>query len=296
MSTDIKSSNLQLEHLFRAAFERTKSRFLSYVLSWLLFYAIGIGAMLAILLIVGLHFLIYAVTKSPVVTGTVAFISSIAALIGLMYLGAWGTLATTLTLVSEKAISVTDAMKEVRPIIWRYLGFSLLMSLFILGIMSISIFTLFILLFVWMVWGAFSLFIFLEDKKPGLQALWKSKAMTKGHFWGILGRLLLVYVAVYVVMIVLSLGAANYRALNLVTFVISLLVGPFVISYMYEIYRNLPKVEEAKASTGWIIASVLGWVLLVVGIFSSINSAMQATPRMMQDVQKEMMMKKTRHI
>ena len=120
--------------------------------------------------------------------------------------------------------------------------------------------------------------------------------MTKGHFWGILGRLLLVYVAVYVVMIVLSLGAANYRALNLVTFVISLLVGPFVISYMYEIYRNMPKVEEAKASTGWIIASVLGWVLLVVGIFSSINSAMQATPRMMQDVQKEMMMKKTRHI
>jgi hypothetical protein len=296
MSTESHSSNLQLEHLFRAAFKRTKDRFLSYFLSWLLFYAIGIGAVIAIALIVGLHFLVFAVTKSPAVVGTLAFISTIGALVGLMYLGAWGTLSTTLVLISDKAIGVTDAMKEVKPIIWRYLGFSLLMTLFILGIFSISIFTLFILLFVWMVWGSFALFIFLEDKKPGLQALWKSKAMTKGRFWGIFGRIVLVYVALYVIVIAFSVGAANYRILNVLSFVISLFIGPFIISYLYEIYKNIPKADSAKQSTGWIIASVVGWLLLVLGIVSTISSAAQASPKIMQNVEKQMMMKKTRSI
>lgn len=296
MSTATHSSNLQLEHLFKAAFERTKSRLLSYVLAWLLFYAMSIGAVLAIALVVGLHFLVFAITKSPAVVGTLAFVSSIGAMVGLAYLGSWGTLATTLILISEKTITVSDAMKEVKPIIWRYLGVSVLMTLFFIGIISISVFTLFILMIVWMVWSAFALFIFLEEKQPGLASVWKSKAMIKGRFWAVFGRFVLIWVAIYVVMITLSFGAANYKALNLVTFILSLLVGPFAMSYMYEIYKNLPKVEKAERSMGWTIASVVGWLLFVFWFVSIASTASKTTPRMMENVEKQMMMKKTRKI
>lgn len=296
MSTETHSSNLQLEHLFKAAFQRTKSRLLSYIIGWLLFYAMLLGACLAIALVAGLHFLVFAVTKSPAVVGTLAFISSIAAIVGIAYLGSWGTLATTLILIAEKPITISDAMKEVKPIIWRYLGVSVLMTLFFVGIMSISAFTLFILMIVWMVWSAFALFIFLEEKQGGLASVWKSKAMIKGHFWAVFGRFVLIWVAMYVVMIALSFGAANYKALNLVTFILSLLVGPFAMSYMYEIYKNLPKVEKAEKSMGWIIALVVGWLLFAFWIVSIASTASKTTPRMMENVEKQMMMKKTRDI
>lgn len=295
-TTSPSKHNLQLEYLFRAAFDRTKSRFLSYFLSVLMFFAIGLGAGLVILIVIALNFLIYGVTKSPTVTGTVAFISSVLAITGLMYLRAWSTLTTTLTLISGKPISVTDAMNEVKPFIWRYVGFSVLMLVFVLGLIPFGIFTLFILIIVWGIWGSFSVFVFLDEKKPGLQSLWTSRAIVNQRFWAVLGRFVLIYAAFYAIMGALTALGENYRGIQLVSLLISLFIGPYLISYMYEVYKNLPRPEKVQRPTVWIVISVIGGLIMLFGIISAIGSAAQNAPDIMKNVEKQMMLKKTKTI
>lgn len=287
------SDNLEIETLFRAAFERTKERLLSYILSFLFVYVLFFGALLAVGLLAGAHFLVWSTTQSVAAVGTLALISVVGVLTGFMYLGSWATLATTYTLISENKVGVMEAYKAMRPLVWGHVLVSFFVGLFIFGLVPISVFTLFILLLVWSVWGVFMIFVYMEKQEKGLANLWISQAIVNQRFWAILGRILLVYVAMWVLFFLLGMGAEDYPVLNIVSFIASLLLSPFVISYFYEMYKRLPHPKEIARPTVWIVLSIIGWVVMVFAIVSMSAAAAQSLPDVMQNLDKQMDLKST---
>ncbi len=262
------SDKLSIENLMRAAFDRTKDRFLSYFLTLLLYIGMFIGTIIALALIGGLNFLIYTATKSIAVTATTAIISGAAAIAGMIYLNSWGALAMIAVMISPEKLGVMEVYKSVQPLIWKYVGFSVLMSLFIIGLIPISIPTLFILLIVWGVWGSFSVFEFLEKKQKGLQPLWASKATVSKNFWPIFIRLAIVYVAIWIVSGILGSAGDENPFATILSIAFSFLVTPFITSYIYQIYKNVPHATEVGSQKVWIVISVIGWALLVLFFMS----------------------------
>ncbi len=256
------SDKLSIENLLRAAFERTKDRFLPYLLTVLLYIAMTIGAVIAMVLIGGLNFLIYTATQSVPVTATTAIISGVAAIIGFMYLGSWGSLAMVEVIISPEKRGVMEVYQAVRPLIWKYVIFSILMSLFIIGLFPISIPTLLILLMVWGIWGCFSIFEFLEKKESGLRPLWSSKAIVSKHFWSIFLRIAVVYIAVWIVSGILGAASDENGFATILTMIFSFVVTPFVTSYAYQLYKNVPQATEIGSQKVWIVISIIGWALL----------------------------------
>lgn len=292
---EAKTDPLSIETLFRAAFERTKDRFWSYILTLLL----SIGMVLLAVLVIGIGAAINAgiigVTQNAAVSITVATISFVAALAGIFYISAWGTLATAYVIIAKEKMGAMEVYKQVQPLVWRYVGFSLLTSLFFIGLVPISIPTLFILLLVWGIWGCLSIFTFLDKKEKGLMPLWESKALVSKRFWGILVRVGVMYILFWIVSVLLTVAAEEYRILSVLNFVFSILIGPFAISYLYEIYKNLSATHTEKAAPAkiWIVISIIGWVLLLLAGFGMAQSAKDLGDKQMKNIiQKQMMQKK----
>lgn len=135
----------------------------------------------------------------------------------------------------------------------------------------------------------------LVDDKRGFSALTESWRLVKGHWWGVLGRmiiLLLVVLAVYAVVGGLLLptgalvgGGANSPVAKVFSFVfgaiVSLIVGPFATVYIYKLYESLKKVRgqdvSAAAFKKWLIVFLCVGALAVVGIIVTVPFAIKAS-------------------
>lgn len=292
--TQTTNDKLSIEFLFRAAFDRTKERFWNYIVIMILYILMTLGAGLAAALLAGLNFLIFTATQSVEVTTTTAIISIVGAVLGFIYLGSWGTLAMVHVLISKEKIGATASFKEVKPLVWNYTIFTLLVSVFFIGLVPISLPTLFILLFVWSIFAVFSVFVYMEKKEKGLQNLWISKAIVSQNFWGILGRLVLLYAIIWAISFGLNSLSEESGIFTLLSVIFSIVVSPFSMSYAYEIYKNVPHPDKVPAQKVWIIISAIGWVLLILGIISMGSTLMQLkdNPEIKDIIEKEMMQQK----
>lgn len=251
---------LSLENLFRQAFKRTKERFLSYLIVALISIGIGIAVVIGLLLIIGLLALLFALTKSIILITLLSLLFLLAALTLMYYVGAWLHLTTTYVIISPKKVTTGEAFAKMKPLVWNYVKLEVLLSLFFLGLVIPTLFTLFIALLIWAFWGTFVTFVYLEQQKKGLDNLWTSKAIVSQKFWGVTGRLILVMILIWLLQIAFNSGGKNSIG-PFFSFIISLLSGPFVLSYHYEIYKNLPLPQNIPTPKGWIIASLLGLIL-----------------------------------
>ena len=131
------------------------------------------------------------------------------------------------------------------------------------------------------IWFSFAIFVLVVEGRRGLGALLQSKEYTRGYWWAIFVRLLLVnlliLVAVFVIqsLVSLALGAAVGM---LAYYLLSALLMPFSLAYSYALYRSLASLKPAlivvssKTERGFFIASgVLGFlapVILVLGVIA----------------------------
>ena len=148
-----------------------------------------------------------------------------------------------------------------------------------------------IILTVWLIFA--QILVLVEDEK-GMKAIVKSREYTRGYFWPILGRYVLITIgimAVYVVLmflvglIIRHLGGLSYAIISsLLGVAIGALVAPLAIVSLYLVYENLKQVKggsvvvpSAKKQKVWyLVIGLIGWVWLVMAwiLFASMLVAL----------------------
>jgi MFS family permease len=294
------TQGMQIESLVRASFKRTKERFLSYFLATVITYGFGIAAALVIAIIVGLHFLIFGLTRSTAVTATSGIIFGIASVAGLIYVGAWGQLATISVITSDKKRGVIETFNELREAVWGYFWLSALVFLFTTGIIIFGMVGLvipgIILAILWSLWGAFTPYVYLEHRRKGLENLWLSQALFNTNFWGNFGRMALIFLAIIVVVWALLFGSIRYNLVGFVSPAITFFITPFIYAFVYEMYRHQRKVTKVKTPVVWIILSIVGWVI-VIGLILFMGSYIsQELPMWEKNFDNEMIFQKAQLI
>ncbi|SRR6266568_4987651 len=110
------------------------------------------------------------------------------------------------------------------------------------------------------------------DDQMGSAALKRSYFMVKNHFWEVLGRLLVLEVAVVIISLLLKRLASGESLLMLVQFLFSIFASWYARAYVYLLYKEVRAntTFPEKISLNWIwIVSVIGWaviILLLVGL------------------------------
>ena len=132
------------------------------------------------------------------------------------------------------------------------------------------------------VWLIFAQVLVLIENEKGMKAIVKSREYIRGYFWPILGRYVLMAIAVAVVYAVLMvmaglitrpLGGLNLAVLSsLLGAIISALITPLTVIYLYLVYENLKQVKggsvvvtSAKKQKVWyLVVGLAGWIWLVM--------------------------------
>lgn len=88
----------------------------------------------------------------------------------------------------KEDLSIIESYKRVKSIVFSLIFVFILTTIFIYGG------TLFLIIpgIIFLVWFSFAPFVIIFEEKRGLSALWRSKEITKGKFWQIWGRIILI--------------------------------------------------------------------------------------------------------
>lgn len=273
--------NWQIETLFKKAFARTKERFLSYFLTMVMMYAATLGAILIIAIIgVALGFVASRMDNQALVGG-IAIVSILVLITAVAYISAWGGLAIIHVLTQGSKPSISESIKAVKPLVWGYLLLQALFGLFIFGLLPFIVLSLGVVAILWSVWAFFLGFIYIEKETRGMAAVWQSKALVDKKFWAITGRLALVTVVLLAIQ--LGLGFAENALLQLISAIVSLVSTPFIIGYSYELYKNVDSEVEPKKPTGWIIASIVGWIIGGIIIVAGLSAFAKELPKLIEE-------------
>lgn len=140
-----------------------------------------------------------------------------------------------------------ELFRESRRFFWPYFGLVLLTIIFVI-LWSLLLIIPGIIYSVLYSFACYALFF--EDKR-GMAAIRRSVKLATGYFWPILGRFLFVGVIVWVfsVIVAIPLSFADENSIfaslwSGVLQVVNLLVGPIVLFYTYNIYRELVKIKK----------------------------------------------------
>jgi len=240
--------------LFRRSWEIYRSRIgvllPVYLLSIVIFLAV-FGAGVGVSLVAGL---LAQSTRGPVIV-----LGTLAGFIAAMVAFFWALAALTFAVVDQK-IGVREAFgkgwERIMAFAWLYFlsGFIITGGYFLLIIPGL----------IFMVWFVFGQFILAEEDQRGMQALLKSKEYVKGQWFGVLGRLVVVW-----------LVSAGLGMIPFIGPLLSLLFVPFIVIYLYLLYQDLKASNRepiysvsAGAKLKWVGAGALGYVAVpVVAVF-----------------------------
>lgn len=253
-------------------------------------------------LIVGLigGFLSSFFLKSAPVVGIIGIIITIAVgVIGFilfLFVTSWIQLATTSILIQEAKLGAVETYKATKARVWGFVWFNFLTGLFILGLLPLGILSLGVVLILWAIWGSFAAFVYIQKQKKGLTNLWTSKALVSQRFWGIVWRVIVLYVAVMVLQFALAFGTRDSAAAflgGIGSGLISLFTGPFITSFLYEMYLNLTEPTDVKTPKVWVGLSIIGWIISILLFVFLTKSAISLIQNKAKDIQKlQMQMQK----
>lgn len=263
-----KPKTFEIESLLKSGFNRTLERFFPYLLTQILLFFGIVGLSLLLGLVGAAHVFLYTATKSLPLTIVSGLFFTITLIIYMGYFTTWGALAGVQSLIADKKIGSIQAFREVKSGVWQYLILQLLIGLFMLGLLPFGIFTIFLLYVLWAIWAMFVVFIFLKEKQGTLTILWKSRAMVnqKG-FWAILGRVALLYLVSFAVSFGIGILSEIEPGIGtLASIAFNLFAGPFFLSYIYEMFIQLPFPKNVEKPQTWTTLSIVGWILMVLAV------------------------------
>lgn len=187
-----------------------------------------------------------------------------------------------LVAIVEENISARDAYRRSSKFFVAYVLAAILSSLAIAGGLLLLIIPGIII----MVWLSFYQFVLVSEGEKGLSALSKSREYVRGRWWGVFGRLLILFLASCIVQVITksiinSLGKDSSIAAIMVAAAVLLLSFVFFCMgsiYTFLIYKNLKEIKgqnfsvKATRNPIFIIFSVLSVFLLFGLSFLLISS------------------------
>lgn len=277
----LTDKNWQIESLFKNAFARTKDRFLSYFITAVIMW-IGFGAVFIIGALIGggMAFVAYT-SHNPALYGGIALIV-FALVVALFYFISWGSLTIIQVMIDKDKIESIKAFQKVRPLVWGYAGMQAIYFLFILGLSPFVILSLGLIAMLWVIWTIFIGFAYLEKGKRGMEAVWYSRSVVNQNFWPIVGRVALITAVLIAVQGIF--GFNHNSSLRIISTIISIVSTPFIISFYYEMFKNLNQDITPVKPTGWIIASVAGGIIGLALLVLLSTAAVSYLPGLLQDM------------
>jgi hypothetical protein len=206
------------------------------------------------------------------VIGTISYLSS-------LFFWLWAIPSLLYNLKEDAGIkeSYKRGFKILGSYIWVY---------FLLTIIIAGGFLLFIIPgILFSIWFSLAIFILVFEKRKGFNALFKSKHLVKGKFWGVLGRFLvlglIIGLGLFLIFALIIFGIENKKIESQISeamgYFIQLFVLPFFLIYGFLIYNNLKEIkaeipyEEPPPSKKikYVIPGILG--ILIVGLLISFS-------------------------
>jgi len=229
--------------LFKESWNFYRSRFATLT---------GIIAVPTIIAIVGAILLSYG--KSSLASGPVLAGMIIIGVAGIIYVVSY--LALVYAIV--KSVGIKESYNLAVHNIFRYLWIfvlTLLITLggFIMGVVPGITFS---------IWFMFSIYVLATENQYGLSALLKSKEYIRGYWWQVLGRSLVVWLAIYGVIIAFQLLTSLIikSVGNISDYVIQVLAFPLAAVYSYLIFKHLaeikPEYKQARKFINLLMASI----------------------------------------
>ena len=140
-----------------------------------------------------------------------------------------------------------ETYEETKKLFWPYIGLSLLTGLLVLLWSLLLIIPGIIFSFIY----SFAIYAFFFEDKRGMSAISRSKEIIKGYFWPVVGRFLFLCLLVWLLMLIFAVpmetlpeNSVAAQAWNFVAQIVSLLISPIVLIYVYNIYTDLVKVKK----------------------------------------------------
>lgn len=265
----VKRDLPSIETLFSLAMERFKERFFNYFLLLLIGFGVSIVFFLVLGLVgFGLPMVVFTEPgQVPLVMGITVIANIIFWLAYFIYLAPWFVLSVIHVMVSSEKTSPIQALKETRPHVFSFFGFTFLSSLFLFGLTPFMLITLYVVSLLWTIWGAFSYFVFLEEKRGGMYPLWASYARINQDFWPMVSKIAVPFIILMVISFVLGfLSIIPLIGLLFIVliFIITICLGPLITSYLYELYKTTKKPEVVQAPKIWVILSVVGFIITMI--------------------------------
>jgi len=200
-------------------------------------------------------------------------------LAALILVSLWSSIALILTIQAPEKMSFSaaynGAIRNLGPYVWlAFLEGFIAMGAFILFVVPGILFT---------IWFSLAFFVLLQEGDRGMNALVKSREYVRGYTGAVLGRYIVMILALIVVAIVISLlfiwlpteGVAS----DIVSQVITILLEPWAIAFAFLVYQSLKAIkadfvfQPAKSQkVKYFVVAILGYALiplLLVGVILS---------------------------
>lgn len=161
--------------------------------------------------------------------------------------------------VVDQSLGIRAAIAKGWDKVWAY-GW----LLFLIGLITTGGFLLLVIPgLIFMTWFFFAQYVLAEEDERGMDALLKSRAYVSGYFWGVLLRLLVLWVTAFLVSLVLGV-------IPILGGLAQLLLFPFTLLYPYLIFADIKRArggEVVFANGGgtkarWLLAGIAGYLVL----------------------------------
>lgn len=143
--------------------------------------------------------------------------------------------------------SPKESFKEARPLIGSYFWLSILTAILVL------LWTLLLVIpgIIFSIYYSFAVYAFFFEGRKGMDAIKRSKALVKGHWWPVAGRILGLSLILWVFMMLISIPGMMatenswfWNIWNIIVQIISYLIGPMAMLFSYKIYQDLVNIKK----------------------------------------------------
>jgi len=281
-TTNVRSL-LPVSKLMRDSWELFKTTWVAYVklIGLLLTFVFGgmvVGFIIAIPLILSVvssHFqVLYQLTPFYVISLAFVILWIVLYVFLLIVASLVFQIASILILQKRNVDSVVALSKKSQPFLWSFFLTMLLSGIVIFGGTMVFIVPGLIIMFLF----AFVSYEIVLENQSGVSALKRSYFMIKNYFWEVLGRLVILEVAVIIISAVFGRIAGEDPLLRLVQFLFSFLVSWYARSYVFLLYQQIKErtTFPKQISFTWVwIVSGIGWLLILLAITLLVNGVFQ---------------------
>jgi len=185
--------------------------------------------------------------RSNIVLHTVTLLVAIGGFLAAFYFYLRAYISIFLLVKKNYIGEELEIFKESGKYFWSYL------SLALLTVILVLLWSLLLIIpgIIYSVFYSLAVYIFFFEDKKGWAAIRRSTSLVEGYWWPVFGRFVVLGLLVWVLMMFISWPlslveehSAFFQIWNLVVQVVSFLVGPIIMLYTYNIYKNLVQIKK----------------------------------------------------